>query len=297
MMFDRGLQLGATGRYLGETDAAPTAARPTLEVLPNDRETEHRPLARQFAAQPGAIKPNWSYGWNLQRRVGRRIPERLFAAPSPPAPSASCCANCAPITRQVLDPDRARAELPGAAGPGGRHQSRRCTVPRPYDRLPADELPRRPLRRGAASTGRFDAEATRFCPSRPTCGGNRAWCMGQVSYPIVRPGYFVTPKLMLNAGPVRSRRPRHAPGQADQADAHAADLLVRQRHGVRARRVAVRQGHHADARAAPVLRVHAVREPGRVSRCSTRAARASITPSCFPRTATSAWTACPTPTS
>jgi len=70
-------------------------------------------------------------------------------------------------------------------------------IPRPYDRMPQINF----------HTGRYDvkgfdwaidAEATRF--SHPTLdSGNRLLTVSQLSYPWVRPGYYVTPKLMLHA--------------------------------------------------------------------------------------------------
>ena len=71
-------------------------------------------------------------------------------------------------------------------------------VPRPYDRLPAVNFHAGKYDVWGGFDWTFDAEATRF--AHPTeVQGSRLVAVPQVSYPIVRPGYFITPKLMLNA--------------------------------------------------------------------------------------------------
>ena len=71
---------------------------------------------------------------------------------------------------------------------------------RPYDRLPQINF----------HTGRYDvlggfdwavdAEAVRFShPDNTMVQGSRVNLVGQVSYPIVHPGWFVTPKVMMHA--------------------------------------------------------------------------------------------------
>jgi LPS-assembly protein len=71
------------------------------------------------------------------------------------------------------------------------------TVARPYDRLPEILF-----HAGRYDVGGFDwsldAEITRFShPLLPN--GNRAVLVPQISFPIVRSGYFITPKLKLQA--------------------------------------------------------------------------------------------------
>ena len=71
-------------------------------------------------------------------------------------------------------------------------------VPRPYDRLPAVNFHAGKYDVWGGFDWTFDAEATRF--AHPTLvQGSRLVAVPQVSFPIMRPGYFVTPKLMLNA--------------------------------------------------------------------------------------------------
>lgn len=81
-------------------------------------------------------------------------------------------------------------------------------VTRPYDRLPAINLHAARYDVGGFDW-QFDSELTRFWhPDLPK--GNRLVAVPQVSYPIIGPSYFVTPKLMLNAS-------------AYQLDAHGKD--------------------------------------------------------------------------
>src|SRR5205823_1259118 len=73
------------------------------------------------------------------------------------------------------------------------------TVPRPYDRLPQLNF-----HAGRYDVAGFDwavdAETTRFShPDNKMVQGTRAVLLPQLSYPWVRPGYFITPKLMLHA--------------------------------------------------------------------------------------------------
>jgi LPS-assembly protein len=83
-------------------------------------------------------------------------------------------------------------------------------VPRPYDRLPDITF-----RAEKYDVGGFDisvsADATRFwapntvssvaaaAGEAPMVRGDRVVIIPQISYPIIAPSYFITPKLMLNA--------------------------------------------------------------------------------------------------
>ena len=191
MMFDRGFQLGATGRYLGSTYNGETH----VEVLPDDRQTGTTRW-RADSLHNGAIKPNWSYGWNLH------------GASDDEYPSDFSRTVAASAERQLLRELRtdysgqywslsARAQNYQVLQDPAAATNPSLTVPRPYDRLP--QINFRSARYDVAGFDwALDAEATRF--AHPTdVGGSRAVAQGQVSYPIVRPGWFVTPKLMYNA--------------------------------------------------------------------------------------------------
>jgi LPS-assembly protein len=116
-IFNRGLQMGATGRYMGETSQGPYSGETHLEVLPNDRvakrdrwwvDTLHSQVA-------GAGLELWL---ERARRVRQRIPVRLFAhrGGQRRAPAAARAAHR--LLWPLLEPERARPELPGAAGSG-----------------------------------------------------------------------------------------------------------------------------------------------------------------------------------
>ncbi|MGF6275100.1 LPS-assembly protein [Massilia sp. UYP11] len=191
MMFDRGFQMGATGRYLGSTYQGETH----VEVLPDDRET-NTTRWRVDSLHSQSIRPNWSYGWNLH------------GASDDEYPSDFSRTVAASAERQLLREVRtdyygqfwsltARAQNYQVLQDPAAVTNPSLTVPRPYDRLP--QINFRAARYDVAGFDwAIDAEATRF--DHPTwVTGNRAVMQGQVSYPIVRPGWFVTPKLMYNA--------------------------------------------------------------------------------------------------
>jgi LPS-assembly protein len=195
MMFDRGLQLGATGRYIGETGAGMYGGETHLEGLRHDRVTgTDRWLVNSTHSQ--ALARGLSYGWNVRaasddeypsdfsRSVAASAERQLLRELRTDYHSEFWSLNTRVQNYQVLQDPAA------AANPALR-------VPRPYDRLPQVNF----------HAGRYDvkgfdwaldAEATRF--SHPDLdSGNRVVMVPQVSYPWVRPGYFITPKLMLHA--------------------------------------------------------------------------------------------------
>jgi LPS-assembly protein len=206
MIFNRGLQLGATFRYLGITDLGPYSGETHVEGLANDR-IRHRNRWLLQTLHNQTIGQGWTYGWNIHAASDNNYPSDF---------SRTVAASA---ERQLLREVRtdyggqywslnARAQSyqvlqdPAANGPGSP-----LFVPRPYDRLPELNF----------HAGRYDvlggfdwsvdSNATRF--SRPddvvngqtikTVQGNRFVLLPQVSFPWVRPGYFITPKLMLHA--------------------------------------------------------------------------------------------------
>nr|WP_307729193.1 LPS-assembly protein LptD [Massilia sp. IC2-278] len=195
MMFDRGLQLGATGRYLGTTSRGPYSGETHFEYLRNDRITKtDRWLVDSLHNQQ--LSPAWSFGWNLHgasddqylsdfsRSVSTSAERQLVREASTTYITEFWNMSLRAQNFQVLQ------EPAAATNPG-------LTIPRPYARMPQFSF----------HTGRFDvngfdwsvdAEATRFTHSVWN-SGNRAVVMSQASYPWVRPGYYITPKLMLHA--------------------------------------------------------------------------------------------------
>jgi LPS-assembly protein len=195
LMFDRGLQMGATGRYIGETSAGFYGGETHLEGLLNDRVTKtDRWLVNTAHSQ--AIARGLTYGWNVRaasddeypsdfsRSVAASAERQLLRELRTDYNSQYWSLNTRLQNYQVLQ-DPAAADNPALA------------VARPYDRLPQINF-----HYGRYDVKGFDwavdAEATRFShPDLPR--GNRVVMLPQVSYPWVRPGYFITPKLMLHA--------------------------------------------------------------------------------------------------
>lgn len=202
LMLDRGLQMGATGRYIGETSRGGYQGETHAELLVDDKETgEDRWLINSTHGQ--ALRRNWTYGWNInaasdddypsdfsksinttaQRQLVREIRTDLYG---------QYWTLAARVQNYQVLQDPAAATDPT------------LTVARPYDRLPEILF----------HAGRYDvkgfdwavdSEITRFShPDLPT--GNRAVLVPQVSYPFVRPGYFVTPRLALHASAYQLER-------------------------------------------------------------------------------------------
>lgn len=195
VMLDRGLQLGATGRYIGETSAGYYGGETHFEGMLHDSRTgTDRWLVNSAHTQ--AVARGLTYGWNVRaasddeypsdfsRSVAASAERQLLRELRTDYYSQYWSLNTRLQNYQVLQ-DPAAATNPALA------------VARPYDRLPQVNF----------HAGRYDvkgfdwavdAEATRF--SHPDlASGNRAVVLPQVSYPWVRPGYFITPKLMLHA--------------------------------------------------------------------------------------------------
>lgn len=195
VMFGRGLQLGATGRYLGETDAGSYMGQTHIEALFGDQVTNtDRWLVK--STHSAALRRNWSLGWNLN------------AASDDDYPSDFSKSVATSAERQLLREVRtdlygkywsltARVQNYQVLQDPAALTDPALFVPRPYGKLPEVlfHAGRYDVR---GFDWAFDAEATRF--SHPDlASGNRAVMVPQVSYPIVRPGYYVTPKLMLHA--------------------------------------------------------------------------------------------------
>ncbi len=187
----RGFQLGANGRYIGETAAGGYAGETYVEYLPNDKLRE-RDRWSLTSAHTQAIAPDLSYGWNVRSASDDNYPSDF----------SKTVANSA--ERQLLRELRSdyRGEFWNLTARVQKYQvlqdpAAGLFVARPYDRLPALNL-----HAGRFDVGGFDwavdAEATRYWhPDQVR--GNRLVAVPQISYPFMRPGYFVTPKLLLNA--------------------------------------------------------------------------------------------------
>jgi len=192
LMFDRGLQLGATGRYLGVTERGAYNGETHVEGLRHDRETG-TDRWRVDSVHTQALGPGWSYGWNLHAASDNEYPSDFSRTVAVSA------------ERQLLREVRtdyvgrywnlsARAQNYQVLQDPAAAKDPRLTVPRPYDRLPQINF-----HAGRYDVAGFDwavdAEAVSFWHP-DWVRGNRAVAVGQVSYPIVRPGWFLTPKVI-----------------------------------------------------------------------------------------------------
>ena len=201
-MFDRGLQMGATGRYMGETAGGAYVGQTHAELLVNDRKTNtNRWLVNSVHNQ--SLSNAWTYGWNLN------------AASDDDYPSDFSRSIATSAERQLVREIRtdlygkywnlsARVQGYQVLQDPAAATDPTLTVARPYDRLP-EVL----FHAGRYDVKGFDwsldSEITRFSHPDLT-SGNRAVVVPQISYPVVRPGYFFTPKLMLHASAYQLER-------------------------------------------------------------------------------------------
>jgi LPS-assembly protein len=106
---NRGLQIGALGRYLGETDGGLYHGETYIEYLPHDREyakanpdvQSDRWMIRSTHTQD--LTKDWAYSWNFRAASDNNYPND-FSKTVSARPSASCCANCAPTTTASSGP-------------------------------------------------------------------------------------------------------------------------------------------------------------------------------------------------
>ncbi|WP_395404872.1 LPS-assembly protein LptD [Pseudoduganella sp. UC29_106] len=192
----RGIQLGAVGRYIGETDEGNYyEGKTSFEYLPHDRQTgtDRWQINTQHTQ---ALTKEWSYGWNARAASDDNYPNDFSKTVSSSA------------ERQLLRELRTdyRGEYWSLTARANRYQvlqdpdsvtNPSLTVERPYDRLPSINF--RAARYDVAGFDwEFNSELTRF--SHPTLiNGNRMVAVPQVSYPVIGASYFITPKLMVNA--------------------------------------------------------------------------------------------------
>jgi LPS-assembly protein len=191
----RGLQLGANARYIGETAAGSYGGETYLEYLPNDKVRE-RDRYMLNSTHTQALAPGLTYGWNLRSASDDDYPSDFSKTVATSA------------ERQLLRELRTdyRAEFWNVSARAQNYQvlqdplaktKPELFVARPYDRLPSLNL-----HAGRFDVGGFDwavdGELTRFWHPKQV-RANRLVAVPQVSYPFMRPGYFITPKLMLNA--------------------------------------------------------------------------------------------------
>jgi LPS-assembly protein len=197
-IFARGFQLGATGRYMGQTDEGPYSGETHFEFLPDDK-LAHRNRWWIDTLHTQTLAQGWTFGWNAH------------AASDDNYPSDFSRTVAASAERQLLRELRtdyygqywnltARVQSYQVLQDPGAALDPSLTVPRPYDRLPQINFHAGRYDVLGGFDWSLDAEAVRFSHPDPTMvQGSRANVVGQISYPIVRPGWFITPKVMLHA--------------------------------------------------------------------------------------------------
>jgi LPS-assembly protein len=213
VMFDRGIQMGFTGRYLGVTDAGNAYNGEThAEGLLHDRAYNgeidpanptgprikgngNRWLITSLHNQ--ALAPGWSAGWNVKAASDDEYPSDFSRTVAASAErqllrEVSTSYNAKYWSLLVRMQNYQVLQDPGA------YTNPVLTIARPYDRLPQIVFHAGQFDVAGGFDWSLDSEATRF--SHPTqIEGNRVALLGQVSYPWVRPGYFITPKVQFRA--------------------------------------------------------------------------------------------------
>ena len=218
---NRGIQFGALGRYLGETDGGLYRGETYLEYLPRDRayakanpdENSDRWMIRSTHTQD--LSKDWEYSWNFRAASDNNYPNDFSKTVS------------SSTERQLLRELRtdyhgefwtltARVQKYQVLQDPESVVDPSLTVTRPYDRLPAVNFHAAQYDVAGGFDWAFDSELTRFY--HPTLiNGTRLVAIPQVSYPIIGSSYFITPKVMVNM----------ASYQLDAFGAQRADNLSR----------------------------------------------------------------------
>lgn len=180
----RGLQLGAEARYLGESYSGTTY----VEVLPNDREAK-RDRYSYSSVHNQALGRGFSLAWNLNGASDDNYPSD-FARSITTAWSRVLARDVALSYGGSFWNATARTTsyqvLEDPLSPIGPQYKR---------------VPQVTLTAGRLDVNGFDwnvdSEFSRW--EHPTSvSGNRFFVNPRIAYPVIRPGYFITPKLSLH---------------------------------------------------------------------------------------------------
>ena len=191
----RGVQMGADARYMGITDSGYKYAGETyLEFLAHDEQTHtNRWLVK--SKDTTGFAPGWTYSWDLNGESDNNYPNDFGKTVA------------ASADRQLVREFRtdykgefwtltARAQKYQVLQDPDAVNDPSLLVARPYDRLPAINLHAARYDVGGFDWA-LDAEVTRFY--HPTLiNGDRVVVAPQISYPFIQPGYYITPKVMMN---------------------------------------------------------------------------------------------------
>lgn len=185
MIARRGLQLGVEGRYLGQTYNGQTK----VEVLPDDREA-NRDRYALTSTHAQSLTPRWGYSWNINSASDDDYPSDFSQSITQGVQRL--------LLREVNTVYSGQYWHVGARASNYQVlQDPAAPIARPYDRLPQVFF-----QAGRYDVNGFDwttdSELTRFWHP-DLVRGNRFYVNPKVSYPIIRPAYFITPKLQLHA--------------------------------------------------------------------------------------------------
>lgn len=181
----RGLQLGAQGRYLGETYSGVTR----IEGLVNDRVTDTKRYAIS-STHTQLLAPRLTFSSNLNHASDDDYPNDF--------PSTITAAHERLLPRDMVL--NYSGSIWSAAARLSNYQVLQdpaSPIARPYDRLP-----QLTFLAGRQNVKGFDwsvaSEMTRFY--HPILvRGDRLVANPRVSYPIIDPGYFITPSVSMHA--------------------------------------------------------------------------------------------------
>ncbi|RZI41794.1 LPS-assembly protein LptD [Herbaspirillum sp. HC18] len=196
----RGIQLGADGRYLGAGYSGETK----LEVLPNDQQTKSTRYAIS-TNHTQILAPGLAYTWNINSASDNDYPTDFSH-------------TITAAKQRLLLRDTALSYGTGLWQASARLsnfqvlQDPIVPIVRPYDRLPQFLF-----HAGRQDVNGFDwdadSELTRFWHPN-FVRGDRFFINPRIAYPILTPGYFITPKLSLHATQYLLDRPTVVPGSA-----------------------------------------------------------------------------------
>ncbi|WP_088708824.1 LPS-assembly protein LptD [Noviherbaspirillum denitrificans] len=181
----RGLQLGAEGRYLGEDYFGQTR----FEYLPSDQQTKTDRYAIT-STHTQFLAPGLAWTWNLNSASDDDYPTD-FSRTITAAKQRLLLRDTALTYGTALWQASARASNFQVL------QDPIVPIVRPYDRLPQVTF-----HAGKQDVNGFDwdvdSELTRFW--HPTLlRGDRFLVNPRIAYPMIQPGYFITPKLSLHS--------------------------------------------------------------------------------------------------
>jgi LPS-assembly protein len=181
----RGLQLGAEARYLGESYSGGTK----VEALANDQQTGTSRYAIS-SIHTQVLAPSLAYTWNLNGASDDQYPNDF-------ARTITTASQRLLLRDMALNYGGAYWNSAARVSNFQVLQDPLAPIVRPYDRLP--QLTFHAGRQDVKGADwDVDTELTRFWhPDLQR--GNRFFINPRAAYPIIHPGYFITPKLSMHA--------------------------------------------------------------------------------------------------